>query len=73
VRIRFSDDGAVFLFAGQNATVGTSLTLLEIAGGGLHTASFFASSPPQDLDDDDDPAVVGWGFGPDATRFWFGW
>ena len=70
-RIRFSHDGAVFLFAGTNATVGVSLALLDVANRSLYETSFFTSTSPGDVDDDSNPTVAGWGFGPDPTRFYY--
>ena len=73
LRLRFSSDGSVFLFALHTVALGTSLDLLEIASGSLYQTSFLPASPPTYLEEDTDPSVAGWGFGPDPTRFVYGY
>ena len=73
VRPRFSADGAVFLFAATTGVFGTSLDLLEIASRSLYHTEFIPKAPPTYLETDTDPSVSGWGFGPDPTRFVYGY
>ncbi|RIL05808.1 MAG: hypothetical protein DCC71_08995 [Proteobacteria bacterium] len=68
-RLRFSEDGSVFLFAGHQPTLGTSLAIIEVASRSLFQTGFLPSTAPGDLDADEDPAVEGWGFGPNPARF----
>jgi Tol biopolymer transport system component len=72
-RLRFSDDGAVFLFAGLVFNSQVELQALEIATGALFSTSFSFYNPPANLDDDSNPQVAGWGFGPDPTRLAYGY
>jgi Tol biopolymer transport system component len=72
-RLRFSEDGAVFLFAGIAFNTQVQLTLLEIASGARFDTTFSFASPPSRFDDDSDPSVAGWGFGPDPGRFVYAW
>ena len=72
-RTRFSEDGAVFLFAGTESSVGVALALVDVARRSVYDRSFLPSTAPGDVDDDEEPTVAGWGFGPDPTRFWYMW
>ena len=72
-RLRFSDDGAVFLFAGLEFNSQVQLQALVLATGALYSTTFSFVNPPANFDDDSDPGVAGWGFGPDPTRLAFGY
>jgi len=72
-RIRFSEDGAVLLFAALSGGDDVELQAFEIATGATLTDSFSFFSPPSNFDDDSDPEVAGWGFGPDPTRIAYGY
>lgn len=68
-RLRFSEGGAVFLFAGVIFNSQVQLEVLELASAASYATTFSFYNPPAQLDDDVDPTVAGWGFGPDPTRF----
>jgi Tol biopolymer transport system component/uncharacterized membrane protein len=75
VRLRFSEDGSVLLFASltpiDNERV--DLQAVEVATGATFTDTFAFFNPPANFDDDSDPEVAGWGFGPDPTRIAYGY
>lgn len=72
-RLRFSEDGAVFFFAGLALNSQVQLQALEIATGARLSTGFSFYNPPGNLDDDSNPQVAGWGFGPDPTRLAYGY
>jgi len=74
-RLRFSEDGAVLLFAALSQANNNQVELaaVEVATGATLTDAFSFFNPPSSFDDDSDPEVAGWGFGPDPTRLAYGY